>query len=436
MELVHQKARRKFADLLKSVATGRGAGSQSRILLFHGQSGAGKTHLIRALRTACHRDGSAYFGYAQMTPDVSSYADYYLRRLVNSLEKPYDPDQGGESALTRLTNRLVGDAAVLPLSELEARARSSSTRRRSPASCCNWPTISFRARSSRARTSTSISSGALLYLQRGDPRIDQRVRQYLHGRELNDMAREAVAALDPNTGDGRAFDIIESIGNLVWSVDRAALVFAIDQVEDLRFFEDAEERFQKAVRDLIQIANRVPSSIILISCLGDFYDQVRGTLAQSYIDRIEKSGPVALLESRTPAEARLIISKRLEHESLRNNGSSIGDPGQFFGPQFFEEFGGLSTRRLLEHAQNRLKSKVGESDARDDSQNAFEPDAGQGFISTLAAALGFDLPAASAPLRPRRKRSISSAYGIVSRVSPRPRCRPAIRNCWMCWRTR
>ncbi len=77
----------------------------------------------------------------------------------------------------------------------------------------------------------------------------------------------------------------------MWTVDRAALVFAIDQVEDLRFFDDAEERFQKAVRDLIQIANRLPTAIIIISCLEDFYGQVRGVLAQSYIDRIEKSGP-------------------------------------------------------------------------------------------------------------------------------------------------
>jgi hypothetical protein len=27
-----------------------------------------------------------------MTPDVANYADYFLRRLVHSLEKPYDPD--------------------------------------------------------------------------------------------------------------------------------------------------------------------------------------------------------------------------------------------------------------------------------------------------------------------------------------------------------
>src|SRR5690606_7342292 len=173
----------------------------------------------------------------------------------------------------------------------------------------------------------------------------------------------------------------------MWTVDRAALVFCIDQVEDLRFFDDAEDRFQKAVRDLIQIANRVPSSIVLISCLEDFYGQVRGVLAQSYVDRIEKSGPVALLENRTPEEARLIIAKRLEHEaSNRAGGPTFPDPSAFFGPQFFEEFGGLSTGRLLEHGQNRLRSQ--QSNGLDDPEPE-EVAEKAGFISTLAAALGF-----------------------------------------------
>ena len=79
-------------------------------------------------------------------------------------------------------------------------------------------------------------------------------------------------------------------------------------------------------------------------------------MAQSYIDRIEKAGPVLLRESRTPEEARLIIAKRLAYQSeLNGAGMSFPDASQFFGPQFFEEFGGLSTRRLLEHAQARLR---------------------------------------------------------------------------------
>jgi hypothetical protein len=377
VELVHAAARRKFSDLLGAVTADRAAQVQARILLFHGQSGAGKTHLIRALRTSAHRTGRAYFGYAQMTPDVANYADYYLRRLVASLEKPYDPDKGGQSALARLTNSLVGDASVVDPAQLD-KLRDSKLSEASLAKLVLSIADQIIAAPKFAGQNLDVNIvRALLYLQRSDPRIDQRVRQYLYGHKLNDLSQEAVAALDPNTGEGRAFEIIESLGRLMWSVDRAALVFAIDQVEDLRFFDDYTERFQKAARDLIQIANRVPTSIVLVSCLAEFYGKVREVLAQSYIDRIEKAGPVPLIETRTAEEARLIIAKRLQQDP-RNDGS---DPTLYFGPQFFEEFGGLSTRRILELAQTRMREQEGDA--------APVVEEKQGFISTLAAALGF-----------------------------------------------
>jgi len=377
VELVHAAARRKFADLLDAVTAAQGSSVQARILLFHGQSGAGKTHLIRALRTSAHRSGKAYFGYAQMTPDVANYADYYLRRLIASLERPYDPDQGGESALARLARRLVGDGAVAEAASLD-KLRDAKLSDASLARLVLGLADQIVAAPKFAGQSLDINVvRALLYLQRSDPRTDQRVRQYLHGQKLGDLSQEAVAALDPNTGEGRAFEIIESLGRLMWAVDRAALVFTIDQVEDLRFFDDYPERFQKAVRDLIQIANRLPTSIVLISCLAEFYGKVREVLAQSYIDRIEKAGPVPLIETRTAEEARLIIAKRLQQDP-RNAGT---DPTLYLGPQFFEEFGGLSTRRILELAQRRMREQEGEA--------AAEEPAKPGFISTLAAALGF-----------------------------------------------
>jgi hypothetical protein len=141
VEAVHVKARRKFDDLLKAVTAAKGPQVQARILLFHGQSGAGKTHLLRALRTSSHRAGNAYFGYAQMTPDITNYADYYLRRLVHSLEKPYNPDEGGETALARLTRRLVTDAEVLPPKDL-ANLRDGAMRMSLRATLCGLPTKS------------------------------------------------------------------------------------------------------------------------------------------------------------------------------------------------------------------------------------------------------------------------------------------------------
>jgi energy-coupling factor transporter ATP-binding protein EcfA2 len=378
VEIVHAHARRKFNELLDTVTAAQGAQGQARILLFHGQSGAGKTHLIRALRTSAHRSGKAYVGYAQMTPDVANYADYYLRRLVNSLEKPYDPDTGGESALQRLTRRLTEAAEPLDTTALD-KLRDAKLSDAQLAKLVLALADQIVAAPKFASQPLDINIvRALLYLQRADPRIDQRVRQYLYGRELTDLSAEAVAVLDPNRGEGRAFEIIESLGRLMWIVDGAALVVSIDQVEDLRFFDDYHERFQKAARDLIQIANRVPTSIVLLSCLGDFYGKVREVLAQSYIDRIEKAGPVSLKEARTAEEAQLIIAKRMQADASR---SDI-DPLLFFGPQFFEEFSGLSTRRILELAQARVREQVAETDPTLEEAKG-------GFISTLAAALGF-----------------------------------------------
>lgn len=403
VEEVHKKARAKFFDLLSAITEQdgrrRGTDTQARILLFHGQSGAGKTHLVRALRTGAHRAGTAYLGYAQMSPDIANYADYYLRRLIVSLERPYDPDQGGESALARLTRKLIEGAREISPKDVD-RLREETLEDRPLALLVHELADMIVAEPRFADEAIDINIiRALLYLERKDPRIEQRVRQYLQCRPLNELSLQSVAALDPNVGDGRAFDIIEGLGRLMWAVDGAALVFCIDQVEDLRFFDDAEERFQKAVRDLIQIANRVPTSIILISCLDDFYSQVREPLAQSYRDRIEKSGPVALYESRTAEEARQIIARRLAYEAEQNTDAVVySDPSAYFGPEFFEEFSGLSTRRLLEHAQNRLRAETATNDDDDtpDERNAGVAER-PAFVSTLAAALGFGRPEPKKP---------------------------------------
>lgn len=384
---VHAKARQKFNDLLMTICNGRGFHLQDRVLLFHGQSGAGKTHLLRALRTDSHRASRAYFGYAQMTPDVSNYADFYLRRLVHSLEKPYDPDRFGESALSRMTNKLVLDSKVISAADLDLLRDAQLDEIELARLILRLADDIVASEPFQTRELDINIVRALLYLQRRDPRIDQRIRQYLHGRQLTPIAHEAVCALDPNSGEDRAFEIISALGALCWTVERSALVFCIDQVEDLRFFENSEERFQRAVRDLIQIANRLTNAIIIISCLEDFYGQVRGLVAQSYIDRIEKSGPVLLRESRTVEEAKLIIAKRIAHQAeLSGAGMSFPDAAAFFGPQFFEEFAGLSTRRLLEHAQTRLRETL--AGDGDDSGAPQDETQKSGFISTLAQALG------------------------------------------------
>src|SRR6185503_17941056 len=60
----------------------------------------------------------------------------------------------------------------------------------------------------------------------------------------------------------------------------------------------------------------------------------------------------------------------------------------YFGPDFYEEFAGLSTRRILELAQARVRKEEG------GDEPAAAPQEKSGFISTLAAALGFGVAGA------------------------------------------
>ena len=366
VEAVHEKARRKFIDLILEISKGKP--KQARMLLFLGQSGAGKTHLIRALRTYAHCVGLGYFGYAQMSSEVANYADFFLRRLVNSLEKPYHPIERGQSGLRRLADHLASNAGMVEDEDIN-QLREEPLDDKGLALLVQKIADDIVSSPQFSEQNLDINIvRALLYMQRNDPKIDGRIRQYLYGRPLNELSQKAVAALDPNTGEDRAFEIIESLGRLMWTVDKAALVFCIDQVEDLRSLGEPEERFEKAVRDLIQITNRVPTAITIISSLEDFYHSVRERLPRSFTDRIEKAGPVQLLEARSAEEARAIVERRIEHAALNEDGPSLSDVTAQFGPGFFAELRGLSPRRLLEQVQMRLSSSVNIDEAGDNTQ--------------------------------------------------------------------
>ena len=122
----------------------------------------------------------------------------------------------------------------------------------------------------------------------------------------------------------------------------------------------------------------MPTSIVIVSCLGDFYGKVREVLAQSYIDRIEKAGPVPLIETRTAEEARLIIAKRLQQEAQRRRRRSRRS----------------TSARSSSRSSAACRPGASWSWPRPAcaSRRAMRPSGPQekpGFISTLAAALGF-----------------------------------------------
>ena len=75
-----------FSRLVHSAAEQKDAGT-GRVLLILGDSGSGKTHLMRAFRNQVHGQRSGYVGYLQVSASVTDYGRYVLGSLIDSLEK-------------------------------------------------------------------------------------------------------------------------------------------------------------------------------------------------------------------------------------------------------------------------------------------------------------------------------------------------------------
>ncbi len=425
VEAIHAPARRKFAELLDAVTDERGSAGQARILLFHGQSGAGKTHLIRALRTAAHRASKAYFGYAQMTPDVANYADYYLRRLVNSLEKPYDPDEGGESGLARLTNHLVGDKGVLDPAALEKLREAKLNEAQlaklvleladeivaAPKLDGPEPRHQHRARAALpaalrsahrpARAAVSLRPAADRPVGGGGGRARP---QHGRGARLRDHRVARAADVD---GRPRGAGVLHRPGR------GPALLRRSPGALPEGGARPDPDRQPGADLDRPRL---LPRRLLRHRCAT--------VLAQSYVDRIEKAGPVPLDRD---AHGGGGAPDHRQAPGARRRQRAAGRSRRYFGPEFFEEFGGLSTRRILELAQARVREQEG---------------GGRANGATAGEAVGLHLDAGrGAGLRRRQhgrhggrraRRSTSASCGSASWPSRRRRCRPTTRACSTC----
>ena len=123
VETIHKEARAAFERLLLRATTPPRPES-GRILLLLGDSGCGKTHLLRAFRSKAHERSLGFVGYMQMTTAQSSYGRYMLNNLVDSLDQPYLAPSEPRSGLERISRMLLGRcskvAELLAAPELDA----------------------------------------------------------------------------------------------------------------------------------------------------------------------------------------------------------------------------------------------------------------------------------------------------------------------------
>nr|QKW93798.1 DNA helicase HerA [Vitiosangium cumulatum] len=341
VERVHQEARTSFERLLTRATTPPGLDA-GRILLLLGESGCGKTHLVRAFRARVHEKSLGFVGYMQMTTSTSNYGRYVLSNLIDSLDQPYcEPSHPG-SGLTKLSSALFSRcgkwAAGLTLPDTDTEDVHQ---------IISDAADELIAQEAFADLELDLLR-ALLYLQRHEPRIKSRVLKYLRCEDLSDPDRKVLGGMVPRVHDDHPKQMVEQLGRLMRSLEHS-LVLCVDQLEDMYDPNDAGNPFRRAMQTVCDLADRVPSSIVVISCLKDFWEAMHSQLTRPMLDRILLDpAPISLHSLRTAEEARLIAEKRLEYLYEQEDAPfDAADPTYPFPHEGFEALAGMRARDVL-----------------------------------------------------------------------------------------
>jgi len=309
VETIHEEARDVFRGLVARAGMTPRPDS-GRILLLMGESGAGKTHLMRVFRNWVHERESGYCGYMQMTSGADDYSRYVLNNLIDSLSQPYFERNGEQTGLSRLSTGLAESSRSVPIERLHQLREDEFD----PA-CL--------ARMVEALADQIVDDErfddvdldlvrALLYLQRGEPSLRSLVLKYLRCEDLSDRDREMLGGLTPRNYSGAASRVVELLGRLIGAVESVPLILCIDQLEDIDNLDDAAPQFRRAMSAVCDLADRVPASVVVISCLEDFYLRHQERLATPARARIEHDPkPLRLSAGREVSEVAELISKRL-----------------------------------------------------------------------------------------------------------------------------
>jgi GTPase SAR1 family protein len=310
VERIHQEARVVYERLLNRVDSAVPADS-GRILLLLGESGAGKTHLMRVFRNQTHQQGLGYFSYMQMTSVASNYARYVLRNTIDSLDKPYCEALGTMTGLMRLSNALAESPQVIAPTDLTRLREADLT---SEALMEVIYPVADRVVSLEPFTQIDIDLiRALLYLQPGQPALNARIFKFLRCEPLSSYDSKTLGGLPARAQEDDPLRMMQSLARLIGAISQGALVICLDQLEDIHQTDQAEQRFRRAIQATVTLAE-IPNVVVILSCLDDFYIHLKQHLSQTHLDRVELDPPpVTLTAQRSEAEIKLLIAHRLQH---------------------------------------------------------------------------------------------------------------------------
>ena len=312
VESIHADAREVFhRQLVRATTPEQHQYGHGRTLLVLGDSGSGKTHLLRALRQQVHSQRLGYVGYLQMSSEIGDYARYVLRNLIDSLERPYDAPELAESGLLYLSDGLAEGTSLLP-EDIE-RLRTAELAGTELEELIGG-LVDRVLRTERLSHVEPDLVHALLLLQRRDPALHRRVIRFLRCEPLSAYEQRLLGGLAPRDQAEDPMRTIQQLGAIAYELQLASLVLLVDQVEDTVPDGKTVTRLQQAIDVLRAIADAVPSVVVVMACLDDVYTALRGQLSRSVVDRLERDpAPVRLASQRQREDIEAMLVRRLDH---------------------------------------------------------------------------------------------------------------------------
>jgi tRNA A37 threonylcarbamoyladenosine biosynthesis protein TsaE len=311
VEVIHKSAREHFERLIRRVSDLQV--DSGRILLLKGDSGAGKTHLMRVFRNQTHQDGLGYFAYMQMTSQVENYSRYMLRRLLDSLGQPYFEPAGPTTALVRLSDALLDHGranGIISGSEAEQLRDDWIDPTHLTELVFDFSDRLVSVLGHDAAGYTNLVR-ALIYLQPRAPDVAGRVFSYLRCDPMTPHDSRLLGGMVVAQDEDEPLNRLRSLAQLIRVLKGGALVVCLDQLEDVHQADDAGLRFRRAMMAVTQLAEE-SNVLVILSCLKEHYDLLSQHLPRPHKDKIEKDpDPVDLVALRTAEEISLLVAKRM-----------------------------------------------------------------------------------------------------------------------------
>ncbi|MBF2035154.1 MAG: DUF87 domain-containing protein [Leptolyngbyaceae cyanobacterium T60_A2020_046] len=377
VDTIHLEARSAYERLLNRVDSSA-ASDSGRILLLLGESGAGKTHLMRFFRNQTHEQQKGFFSYMQMTSAVSNYARYVLRNTIDSFDKPYYEPFGPKTGLIECSNALAERSGVVTPNELTLLKEDDLSQEE--LIDLIYP-IADRVIALKQFNGVDIDViRALLYLQPGQPAISAKVLKLLRCEPLTPYDSKVLGGVVSRDHDDDPLRMLRSFALLIQALTGGAFVVCLDQLEDIHSMDDAGQRFRRAVQTIVTLAE-IPNVIVVLSCLESFYDLLKQHLPKSHLDRLEQDPtPISLSARRSEDEVRQIIARRLQNLYELAEISVNSDETLYpFPDSIAEKLAGQTTRDVLEWCRRQREKSITTGQLPDldapssDSDNGSEP---------------------------------------------------------------